>query len=81
MTDLTEMEQRILAELEEAWRQNVFSMLNTIIDPAGDVQEVAVLQQALGELAERDYVVMAIEGFSPRNPQELGKAASLELSS
>src|SRR6476660_4134378 len=79
MADLTETEQRILAELEEAWRQNVFSMINTIVDPTGDVGEVVMLRQALGELVERDYVVMAIEGFAPRNPQELGKSASLEL--
>jgi hypothetical protein len=42
--DLTEMEQRVLAELEEFWEQNVFTMLNTIIQPAGDAQEVAAFR-------------------------------------
>jgi hypothetical protein len=79
MADLSEMEQRVLAELEEAWRQNVFSMLNTIIDTTGDAQEVTLLQQALQGLVERDYAIMALEGFTPRNPEEFGKSASLEL--
>ena len=79
MTDLTEMEQRVLAELEEFWEQNVFTMLNTIIDPTGDAREVALLQQALQGLVERDYIIMGLEGFAPRNPEELGKSASLEL--
>jgi hypothetical protein len=79
MIDLTEMEQRVLAELEEVWEQNVLSMLNTIIEPTGDAEEVALLQQALKGLVERDYVVMGFEGFVPRNPEKLGKEASLEL--
>jgi hypothetical protein len=77
--DLTEMEQRVLAELEECGEQNIFAMLNTIIDPTGDAPEVTLLQQALQGLVERDYVTMGLEGFAPRNPEELGKAASLEL--
>ena len=64
MIDLTEMEQRVLSELEEFWEENVFAMLNTIIEPAGDAREVALLQQALRGLVERDYVVMGLQGFS-----------------
>ena len=36
--DLTEMEQRVLAELEECWEQNVFAMINTIIDQRATLQ-------------------------------------------
>lgn len=79
MADLTETEQRVLAELEEFWEENVFAMLNTIVDPTGDPSEVAMLQQALRGLVERDYVVMGFEGFVPRNPEKLGSEASLEL--
>ena len=79
MADLTEMEQRIVAELEEAWEQNVFSMLNTIVDPTGEAQEVASLQQALQRLVERDYVAIGLEGVARRNQEELEKSASLEL--
>jgi hypothetical protein len=79
MTELTEMEQRILAELEELWEENVFAILNTIIDPAGDAQEVVLLQQALKGLVERDYVAVGYEGFAPRAPEKLGKDASLIL--
>jgi hypothetical protein len=79
MTHLTEMEQRVLAELEEFWEENVFAMLNTIIDPTGDAQEPAFIQAALRGLVERDYVIMGFEGFVPSNPEKLGKEASLEL--
>ncbi|KAB2910828.1 MAG: hypothetical protein F9K29_24065 [Hyphomicrobiaceae bacterium] len=79
MADLTEMEQRVLAELQEFWVENVFSMINTIYDPTGDPHEVAMLQEALNGLVERDYVLMGFEGFVPRNPEKLGKKQSLEL--
>src|SRR5215470_7772715 len=79
MTDLTEMEQRVLAELEEVWEQNIFSMLNTIIDPKGDPGEVETSQDALKGLVERDYVTMGYEGFVPKDPEELSKDASLAL--
>ena len=78
-TDLTEMEQRVLAELEEFWEQNVFAMLNTIIQPAGDAQEVAALQQSLVGLVERDYIVMGLEAFHPREVERFDKMASQEL--
>jgi len=47
MIDLTEMEQRVLAELDEFWEENVFAMLNTIVESTGDVGEVALLQDGL----------------------------------
>jgi hypothetical protein len=79
MADLLELEQRVLAELEELWEENIFAMLNTVMDPTGDVQEVALLQQALRNLVERDYITMGLEGFAPRNPEELEKPVALEL--
>jgi hypothetical protein len=78
-TDMTEMEQRVLAELEECWDQNVFTMLNTIIQPAGDAQEVAAFQQSLVGLVERDYIVMGLEAFHPREIEKFDKMASQEL--
>jgi hypothetical protein len=79
MDDLTEMEQRVLSELEEFWEENVFAMLNTVIEPAGDNSEVRLLQQALKGLVERDHVIMGFESFHPPNPETLSKQASLEL--
>lgn len=79
MIDLTETEQRVLAVLEECWEENVFAMLNTIIEPAGDDREVLAFQQALQTLVERDYVTMGLEGFVPSNPEKFEKKASLEL--
>lgn len=79
MTDLTEMEQRVLAELEELWEENVFAMLNTIITPEGSADEIVSLRCALAGLIERDYVILGLEGFSPRDPEKLSKNASLAL--
>jgi len=79
MADLTEMEQRVLAELEEFWKENVFAMLNTIIDPTGKDQEVGMLEEALRGLVERDFIVMGSEGFLPGNPEKLAKIDSLQL--
>jgi hypothetical protein len=79
MSDLTEMEQRVLAELEEFWKENVFAMLNTIFDPTGDEREVTLLQEALRSLVERDYILMGLEGFFPSNPEKFTKSASLQL--
>lgn len=79
MTDLTEMEQRVLAELEEVWEQNIFSMLNTIVDPKGDPGEVELLQQAINSLLERSLVAIGLEQFSPREQTKLDKQAALEL--
>jgi hypothetical protein len=78
-TDMTEMEQRVLAELEESWEQNVFAMLNTIIQPAGDDQEVAAFQQSLVGLVERDYIVIGLQVFYPREVEKFDKTASREL--
>lgn len=79
MTPFTEMEQRVIAELEEVWEQNIFSMLNTIVDPSGDPGEVGMLQEALKSLVERGFVAMGLEEFSPREQTKLDKQAALEL--
>jgi hypothetical protein len=79
MNELTEMKQRVLSELEEFWEENVFAMLNTVIEPAGARSEVELLQQALKGLVEHDYIIMGFENFHPRNPERLSKQASLEL--
>ncbi|MBX9592508.1 MAG: hypothetical protein K2X43_24740 [Hyphomonadaceae bacterium] len=79
MIELTEVEQRVLAELEEVWEQNIFTMLNTIIEPKGDPTEVEALQEALNGLVERGFVAVGLEEFSPRKQTTLDKQAALEL--
>ena len=79
MTELTEVEQRVLAELEEVWEQNIYTMLNTIIEPKGDPGEVEALQEALKGLVKRGFVTVGFEEFSPRNQAKLDKQAALEL--
>lgn len=79
MENLSEMALRVLAVLEEPQKENVFPMLNTIIDSNGAEEEVILLQGALKELTENDLVLMGMEAFYPRNPEKLDKAKSLSL--
>jgi hypothetical protein len=55
---LSEIELRILSELEEAGEENVCSMANTIFPPTGSSSEIDQLQAALGSLVARGLVRM-----------------------
>lgn len=74
-----EMEQRILAVLHESWQENIFALLNTIIEPRGDPQEPILLQHALKTLLEREHIQLGLEGFVPRNPERFSGENSLKL--
>lgn len=41
MEPQTEIEQRILSELEEAWAESFVTIINTVILPTGNTSEVA----------------------------------------
>lgn len=71
MKSLTEAAERILSELEEAGEQNIYAMLNTIIDPNGLSEQVNEFQEALRTLHQTGYITMGMEEFSPRIQQEL----------
>lgn len=79
MTKLGEYEQRVLAALEEAWQENAYSILNTIIEPLGKPEEVQLLQEALQSLVRMDYVAMGMETFHPRQDEWLSQSNSLAL--
>lgn len=64
MVSLTEFAQRILAELEEVGENNVFSLLNTIIEPKGNQDETAGMQEALKSLLMANLVQMRLETHS-----------------
>ncbi len=55
MSDLSELAQRILSELEEH-RQNVPATMNTVMDPTGDEKEIKDIQDALEALVAADLV-------------------------
>lgn len=79
MEQLSETAQRILAELEEAWTKNIYTLINTVFEPKGGFGEVDQFQSAAGELFARDFIAIGTETFYPRNPQELTRADAMTL--
>ena len=74
--ELSELELRILSELEEAGEENICSMANTIFPPDGVAAEVGQIQKAIISLISADLVRM---GERVRNVgvQQLPKDESL----
>jgi hypothetical protein len=77
--DVHEMQMRIAAELEEAGQENVAAMINTIIDPAGDVGEIATMRDALDLMVRGGLVTMALDPGPGRKLMRLGVDDSLAL--
>jgi hypothetical protein len=74
---LSELAQRILAELEEAWAENVTSTLNTVLDVKGESEELDAMFRALRELTLLDLIVLR-DRVEPMGPVDtLDKARSL----
>ena len=63
LDDLTEMEMRVLAMLEEAGEENAVITLNTVIDPSGDESELTVFQAALRKLVDKKLIEIELESI------------------
>lgn len=79
MEEFSELQQRVLSELEEAWQLELDCMLNTIIEPVGDPRELHDYRRALIGLIQSDDVRMGLETSVLNKPGELSKSASLEM--
>lgn len=79
MRELTECQQRILAELDETWEDNVFSLLNATLAPTGAETDVKEFVGAVNDLVVRDFAFLGWETFYPRNRSILDKSASINL--
>jgi hypothetical protein len=77
MSTLSELEMRILSELEEAGEEDVVTMINTVMECTGDVSEVRELQSALENLVRADFVRMSIDQDSSKRLRALTKEESL----
>ena len=56
LDNLTELEMRVLAMLEEAGEESVVITLNTVIDPSGDQVELAEFQATLTKLVDKKLI-------------------------
>ena len=63
MTELSELEMRILSELEELWNENVPAMMNTVMKTTGNMSEVAQIQEALRNLLRQDLIEMHLSSI------------------
>jgi len=79
MPELSETEMRILSVLEELEYENVPAMMNTVMQPAGDVGELAEMQWALENLVQRDYAIMTMDLDSSGKFRRLSKDESMEV--
>ncbi|MCR4265347.1 hypothetical protein [Nitratireductor sp. ZSWI3] len=82
MTALGEIEQRILSELEEAWENNVCSLMNTVYDPSSSA-DLTEFCDASRSLYERGLVrvTMDMPGRSLELPESEERALLRSLES
>jgi hypothetical protein len=61
MSELSELEMRVLSELEEAGEEDVVTMMMTITPPTGDASELDDMQRTLESLVRADLVRMSMD--------------------
>lgn len=76
---LSELQMRILAELEEAGEENVPTIMNTVMEPTGDPSEVDAIQQALEGLVQADFISMSIDLDAAKRLKVLSQDQSLAV--
>jgi len=77
MEDIAELQNRVLAELGEFWRENFAALANTAGDGSGTVSELALVQAAFEGLVQADLALVGVEGNDPTRLDRLSKEESL----
>jgi hypothetical protein len=70
---LSELEMRILSELEEAGEESVVTLLNTVTRKRGGMLELTQLQLALKTLVDLDLARISVERDESSRLKELSK--------
>jgi hypothetical protein len=79
MSGLSELEMRILSELEEAGEENVAAMINTITPRVGDSAELMDMQRALENLVRDNFIRMSMDRDSTGRLRDLSVDESLDV--
>lgn len=79
MSALSELEMRILSELEEAGQEDVFTLMVTVMKPVGEVREVEQMCEALTNLVRADLVRMSADRDADLALRELPQDKSLMI--
>ena len=74
-----EMQSRVLAELEEMRFDNVFALLNTVLNPTNDLAEVIAFSDAISVLINDGYIVIGTAANSPRDEIVFASAEGLQF--
>jgi hypothetical protein len=77
MSELSELEMRVLSELEEAGEEDVVTMMMTVMPPTGQASEVDDMQRALESLVRADLVRMSMDRDTTGRLKALSKDESL----
>ena len=76
MNELSELEQRILSELEEFGERDIVPLINVALTTSGSDRDIEALTEALSQLLRRGLIEIGFETFRPRNfDQAAGDAA------
>ncbi len=79
MVPINELQQRILAVLEEVGHENVAAVINSVLKPIGATTEVDVIQVALENLVRANLVRLATDRNPDKSLRLLASDASLEV--
>jgi hypothetical protein len=79
MSELSELEKRVLAELGEFWRENFPALANTVADGSGTIAEFNLVRAAFENLVEAELVVVGVAGPDPSRLDRLSKSESLAV--
>jgi hypothetical protein len=76
---MSELEKRVLSILEEFEYENVSTMMNTVMQPAGDMSELAQMQQALKALILVGFISMCMDLDASGRFKRLSQEESLDV--
>lgn len=69
---------RIFVELEELRVQNIYSLMNTVFNSKGDMQDLYTYRDALAEFADKGYIVIGVDD-KDRAHEDLNSEQTIEF--
>jgi len=79
MYELSELEMRVLSELEEAGEEDIVTMMLTVTKATGDSRNVEEMQSALENLVREDLIRMSMDRDPSGRLRDLSRGESLRV--
>ncbi|MCZ7595256.1 MAG: hypothetical protein M5U16_10340 [Hyphomicrobium sp.] len=77
MTDVAELQNRVLSELGEFWRENFAALANTVGDGSGVASDLSAVRAAFEGLVEAGLAIVGVDADYPTQLEPLSKRESL----